>query len=94
VLGFMGLGDIHEMNALKSLLGSLINGVSVIVFMAYGQINWRLAGIMAVAAIVGGYGGARVARRLNRAFVRAAVVAIGLSLAAYYFYGIYGEWTA
>jgi uncharacterized membrane protein YfcA len=91
VLGFMGLGDIHEMNALKSLLGSLINGVSVIVFMAYGQIEWRLACVMAVAAIIGGYGGARIARRLNRTLVRAAVVAIGLTLASYYFYG---EWKA
>ncbi len=58
ILGFMGLSDIHEMNALKSLLGSLINGVSVIVFIAYGQIDWRLVCVMAVAAVIGGYGGA------------------------------------
>jgi uncharacterized membrane protein YfcA len=91
VLGFMGLRDIHEMNALKSLLGSLINGVSIVVFIVYRQINWRLALIMAVAAIAGGYAGARVARRLDRNLVRRVVVAIGVLLAAYFFYG---QWTA
>ena len=41
---------------------------------------------MALAAIAGGYGGARVARRLDRNLVRGVVVWIGFVLAAYYFY--------
>ncbi len=40
---------------------------------------------MMVAAIVGGYAGARVARRLPVASVRYAVIAIGFGLSAYYF---------
>lgn len=87
ILGFMGLGDIHEMNALKSLLAVLINGVSVVVFIAYRQIDWRLAVIMAISAIAGGYLGASTARRLSRTLVRGVVVGIGLVLATYYFYG-------
>lgn len=86
ILGFMGLNDIHEMNALKSLLGSLINGVSVVIFAAYGRIDWRLTAYMAVAAVLGGYFGARIARRLSRILVRGAVVGIGFTLATYYFY--------
>jgi len=87
-LGFMGLKDIHEMNALKNLLGSLINGVAIVVFAAKHEIRWPIALLMAVAAIAGGYAGASVARRLNRTFVRHLVVAIGFCLASYYFYNL------
>jgi uncharacterized membrane protein YfcA len=85
-LAMMGLADIHRMNALKSLLASCINGVSVVVFIASGYIDWRYAAIMAASAIAGGYVGARVARQLNRTLVRWGVVVIGFSLAGYYFY--------
>ncbi|HUY91330.1 MAG TPA: sulfite exporter TauE/SafE family protein [Pirellulales bacterium] len=86
-LAMMGLGDIHRMNALKTLLGSCINGVAVVVFVAGGKVNWRYALVMAAAAIVGGYFGAHFARRLDRNLVRRTVVSIGFVLAAYYFYG-------
>jgi uncharacterized protein len=85
-LAMIGLTDIHIMNGLKSLYGSCINGVAVAVFVIQGKVNWPLALLMAASAIVGGYAGARVARRLNRDLVRRSVVAIGVVLAAYYFY--------
>lgn len=85
-LAFMGLSDIHAMNSLKNLLGGIINTVAVVIFVQAGKVNWPLALMMAVAAILGGYGGARIARRLNRAFVRNLVVVIGVCLASYYFY--------
>lgn len=84
-LGFMGVGDIHRMNAVKTLLAAVINGASVVVFVRDGLIDWGYAGAMAGAAVVGGYAGARVARRLPAAYVRAAVIVIGFGLAAYYF---------
>ncbi|MGH7135640.1 MAG: sulfite exporter TauE/SafE family protein [Pirellulales bacterium] len=85
-LGLMGLHDIHQMNGLKTLFASVINGVAVVVFIASGKVSWPLAIMMALAAMIGGYGGAHVARRLDRNFVRRVVVFIGLSLAAYYLY--------
>ncbi|MGD9648811.1 MAG: sulfite exporter TauE/SafE family protein [Pirellulales bacterium] len=85
-LALMGLDDIHAMNGLKTLLNFAINGVSVAVFIKAGLVHWPLAAMMAAAAIVGGYGGAHVARRLNRNLVRRGVVAIGFALAAWYFY--------
>lgn len=88
-LGMMGLSDIHEMNALKSLLGGLINGISALVFIGQDCVNWPFALVMGVASIVGGYAGARVARRLNRNLVRMGVVAIGFTLAGYYFYRLW-----
>ncbi|HWB14428.1 MAG TPA: sulfite exporter TauE/SafE family protein [Pirellulales bacterium] len=85
-LALMGLHDIHQMNGLKTLFNSAINGVAVAVFITSGKVDWSLALAMATAAIIGGYGGAHLARRLDRNFVRRVVVFIGFSLASYYFY--------
>jgi uncharacterized membrane protein YfcA len=83
-LGLMGLQNIHQANAVKTLLASVINGVSVVVFVSGGLVEWPFAGGMAVAAITGGYVGARVARRLPAVYARWAVIAIGFGLAGYY----------
>ena len=84
-LGFMGVGDIHRMNGVKTFLASCINTASVVVFVANGMVRWEFAWPMVLTAIAGGYTGARVSRRLPAAAVRWAVVAIGFGLAAYYF---------
>jgi uncharacterized membrane protein YfcA len=79
-LGLIGLTDLHQMNGLKNLLAICINGVAAIYFALSGAVLWRDAVIMAVAAIAGGYAGARVARKLGRKFVRGAVVFIGVAM--------------
>ncbi len=84
-LGFMHVGDIHHMNAVKTFLASAINLVSVIVFVADNLIWWHYAAAMVLAAILGGYTGARVARKLPARYVRWTVIAVGFGLAGYYF---------
>ena len=84
-LALMGVGDIHRMNALKSLFASAINGMSVVLFISYGKVDWTHAGPMIAAAIAGGFLGASVARRLNKNLVRYSVIAIGFVLSVYYF---------
>ncbi|HXH90329.1 MAG TPA: sulfite exporter TauE/SafE family protein [Thermoanaerobaculia bacterium] len=79
-LGLIGLTDMHEMNGLKNLLAICINGVAAIYFAWSGAVIWKDGFIMAVAAIIGGYLGARVARHLGRTFVRRSVVVIGLAM--------------
>jgi len=79
-LGLIGLTDMHEMNGLKNLLAICINGVAAIYFAWSGAVLWKDGFIMAVAAIIGGYLGARVARHLGRTFVRRSVVVIGLAM--------------
>jgi uncharacterized membrane protein YfcA len=85
-LGLLGLRNIHSMNALKAVLAALINGISVVVFALHQEVVWSYAFAMAMAAIVGGFLGASVARRLNPTLVRWTVVLIGLGVSAYYFY--------
>ena len=88
-LGFMGVGDIHRMNAVKTCLAAAINAASVVVFVRDKLVNWDYALPMVVAAILGGYAGARVARRLPASYVRYAVIVIGFGLAAFYFIKTY-----
>ena len=84
-LGFMGVGDIHRMNAVKTFLAAAINTAGAVVFVRDGLVNWNYAWPMVVSAILGGYVGARVARRLPGSYVRYAVIVIGFGLAAYFF---------
>ena len=80
-LGLMGLTDIHQMNGLKNFFAVCINLVATVYFIASGQVEWTYALVMVFGAIAGGYGGAGVARKLGRRFVRRAVIAIGLGMA-------------
>lgn len=84
VLPFMGTNTIHETNAAKTVLASLINAVTVVVFIMDDKVVWHYAWLMAVSAIVGGYAGARFARRLPPVAVKGMVIGIGFILSTYY----------
>ena len=82
VLGFLGLSDIHAANGIKNFFGMCINGVAAGYFIMRGAVNWPAALIMVAGAIAGGYAGAGFARRIGREKARAAVVVIGILVAA------------
>jgi uncharacterized membrane protein YfcA len=84
-LSIMGLHNIHRMNAVKTVLNVAINGVALVYFIVQGQIHWPLAILMAIGAVIGGYGGARLAKRVNQSYVRAFVVIAGLIVSAWLF---------
>jgi hypothetical protein len=84
-LAYMGLRDVHEMNAVKTLLAGAINFAALWIFIAEGRVAWAYALPMALAAGLGGYWGARWALRVPAAAVRWGVIVLGLVLAAYYF---------
>jgi uncharacterized membrane protein YfcA len=81
-LSLLGLTDLHQMNGIKNALAVLINGVAAIYFSFSGRVVWSDAFVMALAASAGGYVGAGLARALGQAFVRRAVVGIGITMAA------------
>jgi uncharacterized membrane protein YfcA len=84
-LAALRVGDVNQMNALKTVLGSCINGISVVVFIAEQKVAWRYALPMAGAAIVGGYLGARLALVTRPRYTKGLIAAIGLGLAVYFF---------
>ena len=77
-LGLIGLTDLHQMNGLKNILAVCINGIAAIYFAFAKAVVWSDVFVMMAGTILGGYFGARIARRLGRKFVRVAVVVIGL----------------
>ncbi len=85
-LGFLGLNDIHEMNTLKNILGSLINLVAAIWFVICGLIDWPRMCIMAAAAVAGYFLGASFSLRIPQKAVRRIVTAIGFAISAILFW--------
>jgi uncharacterized protein len=79
VLGTMGLTNIHRMNGLKNWGAMCINAVAALTFAVSGVVNWPVAVSMACGGIVGGYGGAWLAQRVEQVWVRRAISGIGLS---------------
>jgi uncharacterized protein len=76
-MGLLGLNDIHRANGIKNFLGICINSVAVLAFSVTHLVSWPRSLLMAVAALLGGYVGARTARRVGRTFIRRAIVVIG-----------------
>ncbi len=82
-LAFVGIPDIHQMNAVKSILAAAMNGITLLIFLLSGAIVWKYAIVMGIAGTLGGYLGARVARRVKPDYIRAFVVVIGFAVAIY-----------
>jgi uncharacterized protein len=81
-LSVMGFTDIHQMNALKALLGASVNGVAAIYFIWARMVYWPEFVVMVIGAIIGGYGGALIAKRIGGVAVRRIVIVVGLAMAA------------
>lgn len=79
--GILGMTDIHQMNALKNILGGAINAIAAIYFIAHRMVYWPYVGLMAAGSIAGGFAGARFAQRIGRPTVRKIVVAVGFAMA-------------
>lgn len=89
MLAAIGMSDIHAMNALKSVLGSAINGVAVVVFILKGAVYWPQAIVMIVGAAIGGYFGAHYSLRLRPGLVRWFVILVGAGMSVYFFVRAY-----
>ena len=85
VWSLAGLRDIHAMNAGRTLLGGLMNAAAVVLFIIARKVWWAQAAVMLIAAVIGGYAGARIARRLNPSLIRTAIIVFGLLVTVAFF---------
>jgi uncharacterized membrane protein YfcA len=85
-LGFIGLKNIYEMNTLKTILGSLINLIAAIWFMASGLINWPKMWVMTAGAVIGYFLAAHYSQKIPANRVRQIITAIGFLLSGITFY--------
>lgn len=75
----LGLDEtLQRVNAAKNVLAGLANLAAGVLFIVVADVNWAAAGLVAVGAAAGGLAGARLARLLPPAGLRAAVVFIGI----------------
>ena len=86
LFSLLGQTHLNAMNGAKNLVSALLTAIAVIVYAAGGVVAWPQALIMMGAATVGGYIGARLARRVPPHWLRAGIVAVGLSMTAVFFY--------
>jgi len=85
MLAALGMTDIHAMNALKVVLGGVINGVATITFVVSGAIVWPQAIVMILGAILGGYFAAHYAQKLPQMWIRIFVILVGAGMTVYFF---------
>jgi uncharacterized protein len=86
LLSLFGLEDMNEINALKVVSTTMANGVAFVIFVVGRQVEWRYCLLAMVAAAIGGYSSARIARRVPAPVLRGVVIAIGFGMAAWFFW--------
>lgn len=80
-----GVPDVHEANALKNFISTIVYAATIVALAGSGLIVWRYALPMFLGAVIGGLYGGKLARKLNPILLRTIVVATGLALSIYYF---------
>ena len=81
-----GMRDLNVMNGLKNALSFILSAVSVITFAVAGLVAWPQAILMMVAATIGGYAGAPLARMLPHQVVRGIVIVVGVVMSAIFLF--------
>lgn len=85
VLGLMLEDSLTRLNALKQGIAFAVNIAAAIFFVFSGQVDWPVAGVMAVGAWVGGALGGKLAGRIRPEVLRWIVVLVGIVVAGIYF---------
>jgi uncharacterized protein len=86
MLAALGMTDIHAMNALKVVLGGIINAMAVVTFTLAGAVAWKPGLFVIAGAIAGGYFWAHYAQKLPQPWIRAFVIAVGTGMTGYFFW--------
>jgi uncharacterized membrane protein YfcA len=77
--------SLRRLNAVKAVLSLVVSTVTVVAFGLFGPVDWVAVAVIAPAALLGGYLGAKVARRLDDELLRRAVVVFGVVVAVLLF---------
>jgi uncharacterized protein len=84
-LTFFNIRNIHAMNALKTWLGTCINGIAIVPFLFAGIIAWQQTIIMAIGGALGGYFIANFARQIPSQIIRQFVSIVAIAMTTYFF---------
>lgn len=76
---------LQRIAAVKNVLQATVGATNVLVFAIFGPVQWLAVAVLAPATMVGGYVGARVARKLPSSVLRWTVVAFAAVVAVVLF---------
>jgi uncharacterized membrane protein YfcA len=85
----MGEFDMRIVNPPRILLASASNVAAVGTFIVAGAVRWPQTLIMLVAAVIGGYGGARLGRVLPPQIIRILTIICAAAITAAFFVRAY-----
>ena len=86
VLALFGMENMHHLNAMKVVTAAASNLCAIITFVVSRRVVWHDCLVAMLFAGIGGYIGARYARRMNPGVLRAVVVVTGFAIAGYFFW--------
>ena len=75
--------SLARVSALKNVLSALVGLITVLVYGLFAPVSWISVAVLAPTAIIGGFLGARLARRLPQPILRAFIVCYGLIVGGY-----------
>ncbi|MFC7546187.1 sulfite exporter TauE/SafE family protein [Plantactinospora sp. GCM10030261] len=75
-----------RVTAVKNLLSAVVGLITVAVFALFGPVNWVAVAVLAPATVVGGYAGARLARRLPPIVLKTVIVVFGTVIGGFLLY--------
>ena len=81
LMAVMGIGiqeSLQRLNGTKNVLALLVNGVAALIFIVVADVDWAVAGLIALGAVIGGQVGASVGRRLPPLALRIFIVLVGI----------------
>lgn len=78
--------DIKLLNPTRMVLVTSANTIAVLCFIVLGGVWWTQTLVLGAGAIVGGYGGAHIGKRLPATLVRTITLAVAAAITAAFFY--------
>jgi len=71
---------VRKAGATKNVLAGVMNASAVAIFVFSHDVHWRQVLVTAIAASIGGWGGALMLQKVNEKALKFGVVAIGVAL--------------
>lgn len=89
ILGITGMRDLHEMNAIRTLIGVSANIVAVILFSFSGKVAWPPTLVMGLGTMIGGHFGGRYFQRLPQRWVHWVIVGLAWGMTSWFIFSSY-----
>ncbi len=90
IFALSGMIDLNVMNGLKLWISAVVALVAILRFGLGDAISWTQGGVVFVGTTIGGYGAARLARRMPMRLLRLFVTVLGLLVTLGFFVNTYG----